>query len=128
MTDQQAALLNLKVAQALGWDTGWSDPTFRHGGPHWREPHTNTIHAPGGRFWATDMGAAWQLVEEAGGWLFSRRRDFFDRLGRSCQEQTAPGVGPVRVAWPAALLYLTPQKICEAFVATGREGEGEVRL
>jgi len=59
----------------MGWDIHFSDPGFRGGLPHWRDPENSTLYGPGNWSPSTDIEAAWKVVEKLRSYSFDF--DFF---------------------------------------------------
>lgn len=78
-------------------------------------PESATLWAP-----STDIAAAWLVFQEMRGRLFSTRTRFFAELGAILQHPPALKSG-LGVAWPDAMMYLTPHAICLAALAAVEE-------
>jgi hypothetical protein len=63
--------------------------------------------------YSTDIAAAWTVFQDQRRQLFSKRMAFFRQLGRLLQKHPELKSGCL-VAWPDAMMFLTPEKICKA--------------
>jgi hypothetical protein len=124
MTPQDAWMLNAQVAaKVMGWeyeDRSWSDlddidrlwpPGVDRGGeaPYYHR----AVYAPFRDLpsWATDMGAAWEVVDATRGWDEVYRYRFIN-FGRE-MVQKRRGEGLIDDWW----IWAEPEEICRAALA-----------
>lgn len=66
----------------------------------------------------TDIKAAWEVHTHCCGQIFSKRSAYLKELGELLQNRIADGTGEkVRVAFPDAMKFLSPELICRAALA-----------
>ncbi len=119
-----AAELNGCVALILGWQVF---PYLSHAQmtghesfdycPPGQPVHINNVKTLPN--FSEDMGAAWQLVDLTGDWLFSQRQKFYRTLDHLVRPWTRHDgcTQKSRVVWPNAIRNLTPEIICRAFLS-----------
>jgi len=91
-------------------------------GPNYIIGHIPDGH-PGERMefvpaYSTNIAAAWEVHTHCCNQIFSKRTAYLKELGELLQNQIADGTGEkVRVAFPDAMKYLSPETICRAALA-----------
>jgi hypothetical protein len=98
--------LDAVIAGLLGWKSRAANGV----GPYWVCPD-GTFQPR--RKWSTDMADAWQLFQEAKGWLYSKRSLFLTELAAIMR--SVPDEPELLVAWPDALTFFSPEAVSKAF-------------
>ena len=65
-------------------------------------------------YYSSKIEWAFDLFEDGKKTIFTQRRSFFDVLASILKNQIE--IAPNKVAWPDALIFLTPRAICLAWI------------